>query len=64
MTYRQQQKNMIGFLLAYPNDLIPYRDDQRTVEIVCSLVNLRIATIHDNQMCLRSKWHAEQFLNN
>ena len=46
MNLIQRQYNVLGFLLAYPDDEIPFDSDKETVETVCSLVNLKIANAH------------------
>ena len=63
MTIKTQQA-LIRFLMKYPDTWHSYADDRDTVETVCATSNLGILTIKGDQMILKSRDAAHQFLYN
>ena len=57
------QRVMIKFLRKYPGKWHSFAADRQTVELVCSLHNLGIATVKGDQFILRSAEKADQYLN-
>ena len=60
----KDQRKAVQFLLKHPNGWHSHTTDKRTVELVCSLVNLGIAQVSNvsDQFRLYSETHAKQFL--
>lgn len=63
-TMSKSLKKAIKFLLKYPQGWHSYATDKKTVSVICSLVNLKIAEVSNvsNQFRLKSPAHAKQFL--
>lgn len=57
---------LVCFLVKYPGEWHTYSTDRETTELVCAAYNLGIAELStvSPQMRLKSKWKAQQFLNN
>lgn len=59
---RNFQRDMVKFLMKYEGRWHTFGEDRDTVEVVCSLVNLGIAEIREDQMILKSREKADRFL--
>ena len=63
MTIKTQQA-LVKFLMKYPERWHSFSADRDTVEAVCATSNLGILTVKGDQMILKSREKAHQYLYN
>ena len=61
MTPLAHQLTMVKFLRGAPGVWHPFASDQQTIEIICSLHNLGIATVKGDRIILASPEKADSF---
>ena len=57
-----EQKTMVKFLRRYPGEWHTFHNDRDTIELVCALHNLGIATVKGDMFILRSAEKADRWM--